>query len=596
MKKILIGVFLILSFMNNKIIAANNLNYFEKTKEVRTISHLSHQHITANMINDKGGSSLQNINILRIQEEDQVEIAVWSYFTDFGSLLLKNVIDLAKDFEAKNPGYEVLAGVNADYFFYPPNLVNANLIFGSKLIKPYNHIKYLSVLMDKDGEFLKTIKQLKLADSYSLYLYDEITGALLYKEAIIDFNKPANREGTYLYTPSFQGLSSKHFVGHVLMQSSLENANFYSGKIIKESTTSLSNQQLGVYSTNMELNTLLTKNPLFKIQKDTSDFEEGDQMVGVDSHVLRAGELVDFSVIGGQDVNHNESRHPRTALGFDINNKPVLITVDGRQAGFSNGVDLRELALIMKENNLYNGFNLDGGGSTQMIIKEDGVFKMINRPSESPYRAVGNAIFFIKPKVKEEVVVTKDENIININAGENTTIFHNGKLVGNEFTIDEEVNNVIAVIKDNFAIFNKVIDKIKLPPVYNYSSFDRIDLKRDNNKWIVDVYYSDDDLMVDGMRITHLISGDKKVALLKTKGHRQAIFEDLEINDGDEFIISYDLSNFEKKEYSFVFEEKIVKKTGCFAGITANPLFLTSISILLGSSVLVILRKRKKIN
>ena len=39
--------------MNNKIIAANNLNYFEKTKEVRTISHLSHQHITANMINDK---------------------------------------------------------------------------------------------------------------------------------------------------------------------------------------------------------------------------------------------------------------------------------------------------------------------------------------------------------------------------------------------------------------------------------------------------------------------------------------------------------------------------------------------------------------
>jgi exopolysaccharide biosynthesis protein len=84
--------------------------------------------------------------------------------------------------------------------------------------------------------------------------------------------------------------------------------------------------------------------------------------------------------------------NPRTAAGLTSgNSKLILMTVDGRDEGVSDGASLVELAGFMAEYGATNAINLDGGGSTQMAANyyNDGAnAKLVNVPSESE-RSVG---------------------------------------------------------------------------------------------------------------------------------------------------------------------------------------------------------------
>ena len=65
--------------------------------------------------------------------------------------------------------------------------------------------------------------------------------------------------------------------------------------------------------------------------------------------------------------------HPRTALGFDDTGTwLLLVVVDGRQPGFSEGVSLYELAQILQAQGCTQSINLDGGGSSIMLVREPG--------------------------------------------------------------------------------------------------------------------------------------------------------------------------------------------------------------------------------
>ena len=68
--------------------------------------------------------------------------------------------------------------------------------------------------------------------------------------------------------------------------------------------------------------------------------------------------------------------HPRTAAGYRNSGELVLLVVDGRQVD-SRGVDLQELAILMRDLGCVEAINLDGGGSSAMVV--DG--KLLNRPA-----------------------------------------------------------------------------------------------------------------------------------------------------------------------------------------------------------------------
>ena len=82
--------------------------------------------------------------------------------------------------------------------------------------------------------------------------------------------------------------------------------------------------------------------------------------------------------------------HPRTALGFDDSGAwLLLVVVDGRQPGFSEGVTLRELAEILLSQGCSRSINLDGGGSSILLVREPGKgVRTVNSPSGKLHRPV----------------------------------------------------------------------------------------------------------------------------------------------------------------------------------------------------------------
>jgi exopolysaccharide biosynthesis protein len=62
----------------------------------------------------------------------------------------------------------------------------------------------------------------------------------------------------------------------------------------------------------------------------------------------------------------------------------------------SRGMSLLEFADLMIDEGIYQGLNLDGGGSTTMIINN----KVVNSPSDNTgERAVGNCLVLIKKSI-----------------------------------------------------------------------------------------------------------------------------------------------------------------------------------------------------
>lgn len=95
-----------------------------------------------------------------------------------------------------------------------------------------------------------------------------------------------------------------------------------------------------------------------------------------------------FLLIEGNNLVEEEAGtyytglHPRTAVGLDQAGRTlILLLVDGRQPGYSEGVSLSELTALLVEYGAYHAINLDGGGSTTLAWRApDGSAQVLNSP------------------------------------------------------------------------------------------------------------------------------------------------------------------------------------------------------------------------
>ncbi|MCM3636557.1 phosphodiester glycosidase family protein [Sporosarcina luteola] len=120
------------------------------------------------------------------------------------------------------------------------------------------------------------------------------------------------------------------------------------------------------------------------------------------SFMLTSGpELVkDGRVHLGIDPNSDRAREraPRTAIAIDrTGTKVFMVTVDGRQSGYSQGQSLKEFAEYLVSIGAYQALNLDGGGSTTMAVRKPGDFNvsLFNRPSDGRERSVSTSLFAV---------------------------------------------------------------------------------------------------------------------------------------------------------------------------------------------------------
>jgi len=77
----------------------------------------------------------------------------------------------------------------------------------------------------------------------------------------------------------------------------------------------------------------------------------------------------------------NNNRHPRSAVAIK-DNKLILITVDGRN-NQAYGMSLPELAFFLKQIGAEKALNLDGGGSTALVLNTKREKSVLNYPTDN---------------------------------------------------------------------------------------------------------------------------------------------------------------------------------------------------------------------
>jgi hypothetical protein len=92
--------------------------------------------------------------------------------------------------------------------------------------------------------------------------------------------------------------------------------------------------------------------------------------------------------------NAINDKHPRTAMGYTSDNKLIILVVQGRFPGMAEGATLGQEAKILQDLGCWEALNLDGGGSSCMLINGKETIK----PSDPTGQRAVPAVFLIKNK------------------------------------------------------------------------------------------------------------------------------------------------------------------------------------------------------
>lgn len=93
----------------------------------------------------------------------------------------------------------------------------------------------------------------------------------------------------------------------------------------------------------------------------------------------------------GKAIN---DKHPRTAMGYTKDNRLIILVIEGRNPGRAEGATLTQEAQIFKDLGCLEALNLDGGGSSCMLVNGKETIKVSDASGQRPVPAV----FLIRSK------------------------------------------------------------------------------------------------------------------------------------------------------------------------------------------------------
>ena len=134
------------------------------------------------------------------------------------------------------------------------------------------------------------------------------------------------------------------------------------------------------------------------------------QLIGGSNHIIMQN---------GQFMEDWAERHPRTAIGVNADSTRLyFVVVDGRHLT-STGVALREMKGIFDALGAVHAVNLDGGGSSCILVNDE----VMNHPSDGPVRAVGNGCLFVStaPEDNEIGIINFEPRCYNLSISATTS-------------------------------------------------------------------------------------------------------------------------------------------------------------------------------
>ena len=122
------------------------------------------------------------------------------------------------------------------------------------------------------------------------------------------------------------------------------------------------------------------------------DFNLAEHVIGAGPRLVKDGKVYVNVVQEEFPSDIRVGRAPRSAVGVTKYGDYIFAVVDGRQA-HSRGCTLNEWAtILLKDFGAVNAINLDGGGSTELVVKGN----IVNSPSDGRERPVADALILVK--------------------------------------------------------------------------------------------------------------------------------------------------------------------------------------------------------
>ncbi len=81
-------------------------------------------------------------------------------------------------------------------------------------------------------------------------------------------------------------------------------------------------------------------------------------------------------------------KHPRTAMGYTKDNKLIILVIEGRNPGKAEGATLAQEAKILKDLGCREALNLDGGGSSCLLVNGKETIRVSDAGGQRPVPAV----------------------------------------------------------------------------------------------------------------------------------------------------------------------------------------------------------------
>lgn len=362
---------------------------------------------------------------------------------------------LATDYEINHPGWKVIGGINADQYCWG---YGGDPLKGYDLLenRPYytmkadgenwfshhfmgnncaNLVGFLNdgnqqLVFDTTSTAVDPVFKLNVYDANNNFIKDftindlnpknKINGEYIYVYALTDtgntsINLSRDKESKSVAISSTNDLYIINNADKIWLSNSVDYAYFknasnsntvaknsFFGKgmidnIAKEVT--LSATQFAIETTNNELLEILNNNECYVV----AQYEIGGQYLDCESaigfHTVQRLNGIDQNV----DNSYNTRGYPRSVVGVTSDGRVALITGNGTS---KSGFYAQEINAICKKYDITTAFQMDGGGSVTMILRNDsGSFDVINEPSDGSERSIYNGLFFVVRDIDSEVEV-----------------------------------------------------------------------------------------------------------------------------------------------------------------------------------------------
>jgi len=357
----------------------------------------------------------QQVNFLEVPTSAGVKITTWANLNNH-RWTLTTVRNLIADYELKHEGWTVVAAINGDFFdisgsgYLPYQTSGAIVSDGNN----YKTTSGGTVAFTNDGTANSLIgnQAVTRAQYLKLAVYDA-NGAIVSEFDVQKVNAAPGDNETAVYFANYDATktivpvdvivsptSNGYFVDAAELALPNRPNDFYGkGAISSFASKTIAKGQFAIVTNNLDVAHSLGSGVTIRVQYEyTGAFAGVNDVCGGGATIMRNGAL---------DAADDRNRHPRTVVGKRADGTVVMMVVDGRQSNIDMyGATYPELAAIMASRGCVDAYNLDGGGSSTMVIREGENLRVLNSPSDGRERTDSNCILIVtrEPEMEYELL------------------------------------------------------------------------------------------------------------------------------------------------------------------------------------------------